>query len=506
MPFFSRLVTCPLLWLPVLLAGAHDSARFRMHHPALVRGCSKRSRTSVVLTRSDQRGAVRCCRSGYCFSICHPPLRKGEVSRYPKTCIRPLASTAREAEAECAAHGARLCAASEYARLCCGSGCLMDNLGVWVNNATDRVQRQQPTRSETLRQPPCPLQCMPKRQPVRAEETSFRQFKPIAACVVGQVRGFSLLPVYQSSHRTLIAPLRDQTDVFFALSAQSAGNWGVGDYDEYPNRTGSLPSQLLKLFDPVAIEWARADRKCCKVSCEGGRVCTAAVQHTVPDPRCAQQSTQVLAFGQQFNLWRAWHLVVSHETSARGGRLYTWVLRFRPDNLFDKPLPPYSTWPSSHTPILYSDGGEALALSSQGCCGNECIGGADQLMLATREAARVYMAVVYERYFTWPQCRETQQLNGTGGCDARGPAGALPSRFAREQILGAHGVGVCKSGLNRMMIRESSPKALAQSKAWLRSPIHHQRHLPLRPLVRNASRDAKDNARCLTAREVCSYK
>ena len=421
-----------------------------------------------------------------------------------------MASTASEAEAECAAHGARLCSASEYTRWCCGSGCLMDKLGVWVN-ATECVQ--QPTRTETENQNLCPLQCMPKSRQVQAEGASAKslprplkqQFKPIAACVVGQVRGFSLSPVYRSSYRTMIAPVRDQTDVFFALSAQSAGNWGVGDYDEYPNRTGSLPSQLLELFKPVAVEWAQASRKCCKASCEGGHVCTAAMQHVAPDHRCAQQSAQPLAFGQQFNLWRAWHLVVSHESSAREGRLYTWVLRFRPDNMFDKPLPPYSTWPSSRMPLLYTDGGEDLALSSQGCCGNECIGGADHLMLATREAARICMAIVFERYFTWPQCRATQQLKGPAGCDTSGPVGSLPTESI-SRILGAHGIGMCKSGLNRMMIRERSPTALAKSKVWLRSPINRQRHLPLRPLVSNASRAVKDNVRCLEAREVCSYK
>ena len=130
----------------------------------------------------------------------------------------------------------------------------MDKLGVWVN-ATECVQ--QPTRTETENQNLCPLQCMPKSQQMQAEGASAKslprplkqQFKPIAACVVGQVRGFSLSPVYRSSYQTMIEPVRDQTDVFFALSAQSAGK-GVGDYDEYPNRTGSLPSQLLKLFKP----------------------------------------------------------------------------------------------------------------------------------------------------------------------------------------------------------------------------------------------------------------
>lgn len=419
-----------------------------------------------------------------------------------------MASTAGEAEAECAAHGARLCAASEYTRLCCGSGCQMDKLDAWVN-ATECVHR--PTRTETNDQNLCPLQCTPKSQQVQAEGTSakslprtLKQIKPIAACVVGQVRGFRLSPVHQSSYRTMIAPLRDQTDVFFALSAQSAGNWGVGDYEEYPNRTGSLPSQLLELFNPVAIEWARADRTCCKASCEGGHVCTAAMQRAAPDHRCAQQSAHRLAFGQQFNLWRAWNLVASHESSARDGRLYTWVLRFRPDNMFDRPLPPYSTWPSSRKPLLYTDGGEQLALSSQWCCGNECIGGADHLMLATREAARIYMAVVFKRYFTWPQCRATQQLEGAG-CDTSGPAGSLP-RESISRILAAHGIGMCKSGLNRMMIREGSPTALAQSEEWLRSPLNRQRHLPLRPLVSNASRAMKHNVRCLKAPEVCSYK
>jgi hypothetical protein len=502
-----------------------------MHFPALHRGCTpsavRQSHTmplcATALVNSQQRGAVRCCQPGdrreaHCISICHPPVRKSDASRYPKTCIRPMASTLGEAEAECAAHGARLCSAAEYLQLCCRSGCLMDQLGVWVN-ASKCVQ--EPKSTERDDQNLCPLRCtpyghtLPKYQQVQAEGASrpstasslpraHKQIKPIAACVVGQVRGFSLSPVYQSSYRALIAPLRDKTDVFFAFAAQSAGTWGVGKYEEYPNRTDSLPSQLLELFNPVAVEWAQADRQCCSASCEGGRVCTAAMQRATPDSRCAN-SAQLLVFGQQFNLWRAWHLVTHHERSAREGRLYQWVLRFRPDNMFNRPLPPYSTWPSSRTSplLLYTEGGEELALSSQWCCGQECIGGADHLMLATREAARIYMAVVYESYFTWPQCRAPRRSN-LPGCDTRGPAGSLRTESV-SSVLSAHGVAMCKSGLQRTMVRESSPVALVEFETWLRSPINRQRALPLRALFSNESHLVKRDTLCPKAATVCSY-
>ena len=258
-----------------------------------------------------------------CISICHPPVRKLDASRYPRTCIRPKASTLGEAQAECAAQGGRLCSAAEYTRLCCGSGCLMDKLGVWV----DAPACTQPTHAEPNEHKLCPLQCTygPAGSGGGAATSIVERqtrFKPIAACIVGQVRGFSLSPVYQNSYRTLIAPIHDEADVFFAFSAQSAGNAGVPGYNEYPNQTSSLPPALLELFRPVAVEWARADRRCCKASCEGGKVCSAAMHRAPPDYRCA--STAQLGFGQQFNLWRAWQLVADYEhracvpTSTRG--------------------------------------------------------------------------------------------------------------------------------------------------------------------------------------------
>jgi len=302
---------------------------------------------------------------------------------------------------------------------------------------------------------------------------------PIAACVVGQVRGFVDPLIYKHSYELMIAPIRGDADVFFALDAQ--------------NRPRALPAPLLARFRPVATEWGHANRQCCGAECEGGRVCAAALARVRLDPRCPRPPSP-LNFGQQFNLWRAWQLVVDYEQRARGGLRYTWLLRFRPDNLFDRPLPPYATWPAATVPVLYTEGGEEIALSARRCCGRECVGGADHFALATRAAARVYTALVFDRYFTSPSCTAAPRPTGRV-CDTHGPAGAIGNEPVSE-VLHAHGVRMCKAGLGRALLKAATPAAVADLVEWLESPVNHKPALLLRPLS-NATN-------CPTRERVCT--
>ena len=123
-------------------------------------------------------------------------------------------------------------------------------------------------------------------------------------------------------------------------------------------------------------------------------------------------------------------------------------------------------------------------------------------MLAAREAARIYMEVILKTYFTRPSC--TAPRSKLSGCDIGGPAGSLGhGQEALSSILGAHGVHMCKSGLVRTTIRESSPAELAKFNDWLQSPINRQRALLFRPLARNES--IRQNAACPRATAVCSW-
>ena len=46
--------------------------------------------------------------------------------------------------------------------------------------------------------------------------------------------------------------------------------------------------------------------------------------------------------------------------------------------------------------------GEGVVASSQRCCGDECIGGSDHLMLATRRAARPHAPREPRLQTAWP--------------------------------------------------------------------------------------------------------
>ena len=415
-----------------------------------------------------------------------------------------MAATLHEAEAECAAHGRRLCTASEYASSCCRSGCQMDLMAAWVQGGHGCVTPTRPAPNI------CPFACAAETGGGGAASSSAsggeRGAKQIAVCAVGQVRGFTLPFVYRSSYQTFLAPVRDMADVFFAIDARSAGTEGVGTFDEYPNRTAALPAELLRLFAPVAIEWGHAERRCCTASCEGHNcVSRAAMRRTPPDARCAGHAP--ISFGQTFSMWRAWQLITHYEQAGRRGAAYSWVVRFRPDSLLDRPLPPYATWPSIDRPVLYTEGGERLALSSRRCCGRECFRMDDHFFVATRAAARVYMQTVYERYFTWPACSE--KVPAHPGCDTSGPAGSLrPEKIS--PIMASHNVSLCKAGQARAMVRvgnstgeaaahTSSPWGQSYGALWLASPSNHKPALSLRPLAH-----AHRRAGCPQAATVCS--
>lgn len=79
---------------------------------------------------ASSRAAVRCCHPSQrapCSSVCD-----GSGLR-PRTTINTLKATLAEAEAECAAHGLRLCTSTELEQeWCCATGCGMDHVRVWA--------------------------------------------------------------------------------------------------------------------------------------------------------------------------------------------------------------------------------------------------------------------------------------------------------------------------------------------------------------------------------------
>lgn len=156
---------------------------------------------------------------------------------------------------------------------------------------------------------------------------------------------------------------------------------------------------------------------------------------------------------------------------------------FPTDNVFNRPLPPFDTWPStaSQPRLLYTEGEEELVMSSDTCNGAECIGGADHLMLATRAAARVYMETVFLNYYTWPSCSRWTHREPFR-CDIDGPAKALGFEGLTSGLLMSHGIGICKTGLMRHSVRSRSASGMRSMEAWIRSLSHHRPSLPLRPL------------------------
>ena len=196
----------------------------------------------------------------------------------------------------------------------------MDRSHVWVlADERDLFSRstERPLVTNETQQNLCALECVDATQ---EDESTYVPFRPIAACAVGQVRGFSLRKVYLTSYRRLIAPIRRSVDVFFALDSSSAGNYGVL---KYPNRSRSLPVHLMQLFRPVSVQWGRAGRLCCSLLCEEG--CPREIPQV--DRRCANTyAARTLVFGQQFNLWRASNMIVQYEREERQGVRYSWVL------------------------------------------------------------------------------------------------------------------------------------------------------------------------------------
>ena len=79
---------------------------------------------------ANSRAAVRCCHPSQlapCSSVCDGSGLK------PRTSINTLKATLAEAEAECEAHGLRLCTSTELEQeWCCATGCGMDHVRVWA--------------------------------------------------------------------------------------------------------------------------------------------------------------------------------------------------------------------------------------------------------------------------------------------------------------------------------------------------------------------------------------
>ena len=128
-----------------------------------------------------------------------------------------------------------------------------------------------------------------------------------------------------------------------------------------------------------------------------------------PDARCAGHAP--ISFGQTYSGER--QLITHYEQAERRGAAYSWVVRFRPDSLLDRPLPPYATWLPVTAPCC-TEGGERLALSSS-CCGRECFRMDDHFFVATRAAARVYMQTVYERYHVARLLKKTRMRHERAG-------------------------------------------------------------------------------------------
>lgn len=159
---------------------------------------------------------------------------------------------------------------------------------------------------------------------------------------------------------------------------------------------------------------------------------------------------------------------------------------FPTDNVFNRPLPPFDTWPStaSQPRLLYTEGEEELVRRvglTRAMERSASVGRIISLMLATRAAARVYMETVFLNYYTWPSCSRWTHREPFR-CDIDGPAKALGFEGLTSGLLMSHGIGICKTGLMRHSVRSRSASGMRSMEAWIRSLSHHRPSLPLRPL------------------------
>ena len=91
----------------------------------------------------------------------------------------------------------------------------------------------------------------------------------VAVCISGQMRSFQERLVYRNIFWTMVAPIRQHANVFMALDAWSKdayftttqkrtgkSNGNVGESNL--NLEHELPSELMELFQPVALVWGHA--------------------------------------------------------------------------------------------------------------------------------------------------------------------------------------------------------------------------------------------------------
>ena len=91
---------------------------------------------------SDSLAAVRCCGPQQCTSVC----RRDKEETCALTSIDSRLASFTEAEAECAAHGRRLCTRRELEDgKCCRAGCNMDAMLVWSSDECAPITAVRPS-------------------------------------------------------------------------------------------------------------------------------------------------------------------------------------------------------------------------------------------------------------------------------------------------------------------------------------------------------------------------
>lgn len=190
--------------------------------------------------------------------------------------------------------------------------------------------------------------------------------KRVAVCIAGEERSFSMQPVWANIFATMVEPIREQADVFFALSKNGAAPRFKAAFPKAS--TAELERIMMDRFDAVNITWRK-----------GGNVHRQPrtwVHDLVQNPSDANAGLNGSAYGAKMVAAAlahvpCWQMVTERERSlARGGRPYDWVLRLRGDVVYKNKLPSFAAWPRPVDPPLIPESG-IVFVECCGTCGHK---------------------------------------------------------------------------------------------------------------------------------------
>lgn len=229
--------------------------------------------------------------------------------------------------------------------------------------------------------------------------------RPIAACLCGQVRTFVRRDVRINIHRSMIAPIRDETDVFASFSFV----W---------NDTASMTDGYAR----IGILYNRGAENATVVSVGHWLQTLFEVQPGDFEPRA--ETASGLTFGRlkRLSTLPSSPALTAHTTcldlvlrkERARGLPYTWVMRLRSDVVHAVPLPPYRLWPrfADGRKVVYSPSchGNTTAAPWQVDCGH-----------APATAGRACSRFSYRRYWPYSDESEASTQHGASSSTAAPP-------------------------------------------------------------------------------------